>query len=115
MENKLAPDPRYKTPPKPVKRWQARDYGALWPYAPTPQAKGKVERRHDDWQKRLVPLFAADRILDLTSANQLLDQLVPHANQHELHRQLGQTPHSAHQQALADKRSGIHPAPKCPW
>jgi hypothetical protein len=29
IENKLAPDTRYKTPPKPVKRWQARDYGAL--------------------------------------------------------------------------------------
>ena len=34
--------------------------------APTPQAKGKIERRHDDWQKRLVPLLAADHIVELT-------------------------------------------------
>jgi len=49
------------------------------------------------------------------SINDLLDQLVPHANQHEIHRELGQTPHEAHQQALAQNRSVIRPAPKCPW
>ena len=206
VENQLAPDTRYKAPPKPVKRWQARDYAALWQYdatphaflpgttdkqvlleilddatrlntgarlypaetllahldflsgtfqahglplilyvdfhsffythnpdaftqlgaaldfygvklryAPTPQAKGKIERRHDYWQKRLVPLLAADQIADLTAANQLLDQLLLHANQHERHRELGQTPHAAHQQALAEKRSVLRPAPQCPW
>jgi hypothetical protein len=206
IENKLNPDTRHKTPPKPVKRWQARDYGALWQYdatphafllgsttkqvlleilddttrlntgarlypaetllahldflarvfqafglplalyvdyhsffythnpdaftqlgqalhfygvqllyAPTPQAKGKIERRHDYWQKRLVPLFAAEHIVELTAANQLLDSLTSHANQHEIHRELGQTPHAAHQQALADKRSVLRPPPQCPW
>jgi len=84
-------------------------------YAPTPQAKGKIERRHDYWQKRLVPLLAADHIVELVGANHLLDQLVPHANQHEIHRELGQTPHAAHQQALAEKRSVLRPAPNCPW
>jgi hypothetical protein len=206
IENQLAPDTRYKAAPKPVKRWQARDYGALWQYdasphawlpdcpdkqalldilddatrlntgarlypsetllahfdflsrvfqthglplalyvdfhsffythnpdaftqlgqalhfygvkllyAPTPQAKGKIERRHDYWQKRLVPLLAADRILELVGANHLLDQLVPHANQHEIHRELGQTPLQAQQQALAEKRSVLRPVPPCPW
>ena len=206
IAHQLAPDTRYKTTPQPVKRWQARDHGALWQYdatphaflpgdcgkqvlleilddatrlntgarlysaetllahfdflartfqahglplalyvdfhsffythnpdaftqlgtalhfygvqlryAPTPQAKGKIERRHDYWQKRLVPLFAADHLAELTAANQLLDQLLPHANQHEIHRELGQTPHQAHQQALAEKRSVIRPVPACPW
>ena len=206
IEHQLAPDTRYKATPKPVKRWQARDYGALWQYdatphawlpgcsdkqvlleilddatrlntgarlypgetllahfdflsrvfqahglplalyvdyhsffythnpdaftqlgqalrfygvhlryAPTPQAKGKIERRHDYWQKRLVPLLAADRIVELVGANHLLDQLVPHANQHEIHRELGQTPQAAQQQALAEKRSVLRPAPSCPW
>ena len=48
--------------------------------APTPQAKGKIERRHDDGQKRLVPLLAAARIRELTGANPILDQLFPHAS-----------------------------------
>jgi len=206
MTHQLNPDTRYKPVRKPVKRWQARDYGALWQYdatphawlpgcddkqvlleilddatrlntgarlypgetllahfdflsrvfqahglplalyvdyhsffhthnpdaftqlgaalhfygvkllyAPTPQAKGKIERRHDYWQKRLVPLLAADHIVELVGANHLLDPLLAHANQHEIHRELGQTPHAAQQQALAEKRSVIRPAPTCPW
>jgi hypothetical protein len=184
ITHQLAPDTRYKAPRQPVKRWQARDCGALWQYdasphawlpgshdkqtllahldflsrvfqihglplalyvdfhsffythnpdaftqlgqtlhfygvkllyAPTPQAKGKIERRHDYWQKRLPPILAADQISDLTGANQLLDQLLTHANQHEIHRELGTTPLSAYQQALAQKHSVLRPAPACPW
>jgi len=206
LAHQLAPDTRYPSTPKPVKRWQARDYGALWQYdatphvwlpgcpdkqvllnmlddatrlhtgaglypaetllahldflsrvfqthglplalyvdyhsffythipdaftqlgqalhfygvhlryAPTPQAKGKIERRHDYWQKRLVPLLAAEHLIELVGANHLLDQLLAHANQHEIHRELRQTPHAAHCQALAEHRSVIRPAPQCPW
>lgn len=206
LQNNLAPDTRFKLRPKPVKRWQVRDLGALWQsdasphpwlpgqtdkqvllnllddatrynvgarlfpnetllahldflsrtfqahglplalyvdyhsfffthtpdaftqlgaalhfygvallYAPTPQAKGKIERRHDFWQKRLPPLLAAEDIRDLQHANQLLDQLLPHVNTHELHRELGTTPQAAPTQALAEKRSVLRCAPACPW
>jgi hypothetical protein len=90
-------------------------YGVQLLYAPTPQAKGKIERRHDYWQKRLVPLLVADQIIELTGANHLLDPLVPRANQHEVHRELGPTPHAAQPPALAEKRSVLRPAPHCPW
>jgi len=206
LANKLAPDTRYKTPPKPVRRWQVRDLGALWQYdatphpflpnsndkqvlldllddatrynvgarlyhaetllahfdflartfqthglplalyvdyhsfffthtpdaftqlgaalhfygiairyAPTPQAKGKIERRHHYWQKRLPPLLAADRIVELQGANHLLDQLLPHVNQHEIHRELCATPLAAKEQALQQKHSVLRPVPACPW
>jgi hypothetical protein len=206
IQNGLAPDTRYKRPAQPVKRWQARDYGALWQYdatphaflpstsdkqvllnllddatryntgarlysaetllahldflsqafqthglplalyvdyhsffythnpeaftqlgtalhfygvalryAPTPQAKGKVERRHDYWQKRLPPLLAADQILELCGANALLQQLLSHANEHEVHRELGTTPQTARNQALAQTRSVLRRLPACPW
>jgi len=206
LENHLAPDTRYKSVPKPVKRWQARDLGALWQYdasphawlpgnpdqqalldllddatryntaarlypsetllahfdflprafqahglplalyvdyhsffhthnpdaftqlgqalhfygvalryAPPPQAKGKIERRHDYWQKRLPPLLAADQILELEGANRLLDQLLPHANQYEIHRELGTTPQAARDLALSENRSVLRPTPACPW
>jgi hypothetical protein len=206
IQNRLAPDTRYKPNPKPVKRWQVRDLGALWQYdatphcflphakhkqsllnllddatrynigarlyhhetllshldfldrsfrahglplalyvdyhalffthtpeaftqlgaalhfygialryAPTPQVKGKIERRHQYFQDRLPPLFAADKIIELESANALLDKVLPHANQHEIHREFGLTPAAARQQALAEKRSVLRPAPKCPW
>ncbi|NDJ15610.1 MAG: hypothetical protein EBY17_31310, partial [Acidobacteriia bacterium] len=52
-------------------------YGVALRFAPTPQAKGKIERRHDYWQKRLPPLLAADKIIELEGANHLLDLLLP--------------------------------------
>lgn len=90
-------------------------YGVALRYAPTPQAKGKIERRHDFWQKRLPALLAADQILELEGANRLLDQLLPHVNQHEIHRELRTTPHQARQKALTENRSVLRPAPACPW
>jgi hypothetical protein len=90
-------------------------YGVALRYAPTPQAKGKIERRHDYWQKRLPPLLAADRILELEGANRLLDQLRPHANTHEIHRELGTPPQAAWNQALTENRSALRSAPACPW
>ena len=38
IAHNLAPDTRYKKPAKPVRRWQARDFGALWQYDATPHA-----------------------------------------------------------------------------
>jgi len=206
IENQLAPDTRYKKRAKPIRRWQAQDWGALWQYdasphhwltlqpdkhvllnllddatrfnvaarlypaenllahldflerafracglplalyvdyhsfffthtpdaftqlgaalhfygvalryAPTPQAKGKIERRHLYYQGRLPALFAAENITDLEPANQLLDQLLPHGNAHEVHRELGMTPQAAREQALAQKNCVLRPAPACPW
>lgn len=206
VENHLAPDTRYKKAPKPVRRWQAQDWGSLWQYdasphhwltlqpekdtllnllddatrynvgarlyhcetllahldflgrtfravglplalyvdyhsfffthtpdaftqlgaslhfygvalryAPTPQAKGKIERRHLYYQGRLPALFAADNIMELEGANRLLDQLLPHANDNEIHRELGMTPQAAREQAMANNHSVLRPAPNCPW
>jgi len=36
LAHKLAPDIRYQASPKPVKRLQVLDLGALWQYDPTP-------------------------------------------------------------------------------
>ena len=206
IAHKLAPDTRYKKPNKPVRRWQVRDFGALWQYdatphawfpgdpckyalldilddatrlntgariyhsenlsahldflsrtflahglplalyvdyhsffftrlpnaftqlgealrfygvtlryAPTPQAKGKIERRHHYWQNRLPALFAAESIHSIDPANAMLEQLIAHANLTEVHREIRSTPHAAHQAALAQKHTAIRPAPACPW
>ena len=48
-------------------------------------------------------------------SNHLLDQLLLHVNQHEIHREPGTTPHAARAQALAEKRSVLRPVPLCPW
>ena len=90
-------------------------YGVALRFAPTPQAKGKIERRHHYWQNRLPALMAAEQIVDIEPANLLLDNLIIHANTHEIHRELGTTPLQAFNSAINEKRSALRPTPSCPW
>jgi hypothetical protein len=90
-------------------------YGVSFLYAPTPQAKGKVEREHQFWQQRLPAYFASEQISELAVANEHLEALRRHRNQHETHRELGMTPQAAWDGALREKRSVLRPAPRCPW
>jgi hypothetical protein len=92
-----------------------RFYEVSLRYAPTPQAKGKIERAHDFWQKRLPPLFAAEHVATLPEANALLEKLRLHHNHKERHRELRSTPQAAWDLALAQQRSSLRPAPDCPW
>jgi hypothetical protein len=92
-----------------------RFYGVSFRYAPTPQAKGKVERDHQTWQSRLPALYASENITTLDPANALLDELRAHRNVHETHRELNMTPQVAWDQAIAENRNALRPAPKCPW
>ena len=84
-------------------------------YAPTPQAKGKVEREHQFWQGRLPACFASEKITELAEANRHIAALRHHHNAKEIHRELGQTPHQAWATALKEKRSVLRPVPTCPW
>jgi hypothetical protein len=92
-----------------------RFYGVSLRYAPTPQAKGKIERGHQFWQNRLPPLFAAENITELAPANELLETLRKHHNQMEKHREIGSTPQAAWDLAQQEKRFALRTAPKCPW
>jgi len=95
--------------------WALKFYDISFLYAPTPQAKGKIEREHQFWQKRLPPYFASEQITDLEDANHHIDALRHHRNRHETHRELGRTAQRAWDLAKNEKRSVIRPAPRCPW
>ena len=84
-------------------------------YAPTPQAKGKVEREHQFWQGRLPAYFASEQITELAAANRHIDALRHHHNAKENHRELKQTPQQAWRTALKEKRTVLRPVPVCPW
>lgn len=92
-----------------------RFYGMSLRYAPTPQAKGKIERQHYFWQKRLPSYFDAERIATLAVANAHLDALRQHHNKAEVHRELGMTPQGAWDRARQEGRSVLRPRPRCPW
>ena len=87
--------------------WALRFYDISLRYAPTPQAKGKVEREHQYWQGRLPAYFASEKIKEIEVANPQIDALRAHRNAHEVHRELGKTPQQAWNQARQEKRSAL--------
>ena len=95
--------------------WALKFYDISFLYAPTPQAKGKIERAHQYWQGRLPAYFASEKITEIEVANPHIDALRAHRNAHEVHRELRQTPQRAWDKAKKEKRSALRPAPRCPW
>ena len=92
-----------------------RFYGVSLRYAPTPQAKGKVEREHSFWQQRLPAYFASEPVSHLSDANTHITALRLHRNQNETHRELRMTPAKAWAEAEAQNRSTLRRVPPCPW
>lgn len=90
-------------------------YGVTFRFAPTPQAKGKIERAHFFWQERLPAYFASEQIADLDHADPHIQALRLHRNQHEVHRELRMIPQKAWDLALKEKRSTLRTKPNCPW
>jgi hypothetical protein len=78
--------------------------------APSPQAKGKIERRFGTLQQRLVALLAYERVSDYAAAQVVLDRQVAHQNA-TVCRTTGQSPNTAWDKALVEKRSAIRPCP----
>ena len=83
--------------------WALKCYDSSLRYAPTPQAKGKVEREHQFWQGRLPAYFASEKIDQIQEANRHIDELRAHRNAREVHRELRQTPQRAWDQARKEK------------
>jgi len=95
--------------------WALKFYDISLRYAPTPQAKGKIERAHLFWQGRLPAYFASEKIQEIAVANGHIDQLRAHHNAQEVHRELRQTPQRAWDQARQEDRSVMRKAPRCAW
>ncbi len=95
--------------------WALKFYDISFLYAPTPQAKGKIEREHQFWQGRLPPYFASEQITEIDTANPHVTALRLHRNAHETHRELRMTPQHAWELAQKEKRSVLRPVPRCPW
>ncbi len=95
--------------------WALKFYDISFRYAPTPQAKGKIERAHQYWQGRLPAYFASEKITEIQTANPHIQNLRMHRNTREIHRELRQTPQRAWDQARKEKRSVLRPAPQCAW
>jgi hypothetical protein len=92
-----------------------RFYGISLKYAPTPQAKGKVERLHQLWQNRIPSLLCMEAIRTIPEANKLIEELRVHRNRVEVHRELNRPAQDAWNIAIEEGRSDLRPKPRCPW
>jgi hypothetical protein len=100
-------------------QWRLLFYGVSFAFANSPEAKGKVERRHQVWQERLPAYFALNGITplsDLQDINAHIGTLADWRDLKEVHRELGMTPRAAWDKALAEGRSKLRPCPiHDPW
>jgi hypothetical protein len=78
--------------------------------APSPQAKGKIERRFGTLQQRLVALLAYEHVSDYAAAQVVLDRHLAHQNA-TVCRTTGYSPNAAWDKALQEKRTAIRPCP----
>jgi hypothetical protein len=68
-----------------------RAFGILHLVAPTPQAKGKVERYMRTFQHRLAIVFAAQGVGDVNAANEVAFEHYRHWNANHFHKEMGCT------------------------
>ena len=78
--------------------------------APSPQAKGKIERRFGTLQKRLVAILAYEKVSHYVTAQTVLDREVQRQNA-TVCRTTGLSPNAAWAKALAEKRTVTRPCP----
>lgn len=78
--------------------------------APSPQAKGKIERRFGTLQKRLVAILAYEKVSSYAAAQIVLDREVQRQNA-TVCRTTGLSPNAAWEKALAEKRALTRPCP----
>lgn len=79
--------------------------------APSPEAKGKIERRFGTFQKRLLALLAFEQITRYDAAQVVLDHEVERQNR-TICRTTGLSPDEAWNKAQDEARDSLRPAPE---
>ncbi len=78
--------------------------------APTPQAKGKIERRFGTFQKRLVTLMAHAQVRTWKEADEILQMEILRQNS-KINRSTGTIPDQVWAAALLSRSSALRPCP----
>lgn len=88
---------------------QALGVGVI--YAQSPQAKGKIEKRFDYFQRRLPQLCERYRITQVDHAEPLLEELVGYYNEQRRHAETEEIPQERWERAVRQGRSRLHAVP----
>ncbi len=79
--------------------------------AHSPQAKGKIEKRFDYFQRRLPQLCQRYSITNIAHAAPLLDELVGYYNERRRHAETGEIPQDRWERALRRGQSRLRSVP----
>lgn len=77
-----------------------------------PQAKGKIEKKFDYFQRRIPYLCERSHITSLTLANKILASEIAYYNQHHIHAETGEIPDKRWQKAIEEGRTYLKPIPE---
>jgi hypothetical protein len=77
-----------------------------------PQAKGKIEKRFDYFQRRIPYYCERYRITNLTKANEILQETINDYNTLHVHDETKEVPEKRWQNALTEGRSFLRPIPE---
>ena len=77
-----------------------------------PQAKGKVEKRFDYFQRRLPLLMERYKVTSLTKANEILREQVDYFNSQHIHNDTKEIPDARWNKALKEGRTYFRPLSK---
>ena len=78
--------------------------------APTPQAKGKIERRFGTFQRRMLALLAYARVKTMSQANEVLQMEIERQN-HTAQRSTGFIPATAWREQIDKRIDHLKPLP----
>ena len=77
-----------------------------------PEAKGKIEKRFDYFQRRIPYLCERYRITSLTKANEILKEVINDYNNLHIHDETKEIPEKRWQKAIQEGRSFLQPIPE---
>jgi hypothetical protein len=76
-----------------------------------PEAKGKLEKRNDYFQRRIPYLCERYNVTNLTWGNKILDDEVAYYNQRHIHAEIKETPQQRWDRAMKEGRCYLRPLP----
>jgi len=81
-------------------------------YAKSPEAKGKIEKRFDYFQRRLPFLCEKYNVVKISEAEKILDELIFFYNEKHVHEETGETPNERWKRGIKQGKSRLRALPE---
>ena len=76
-------------------------------YAQSPEAKGKIEKQFDYFQRRLPFLCQRYKVVKISEAEKILDELISFYNERHRHEETGEMPNERWKRGIGEKKSRL--------